>query len=83
MKIGTIYFLWLGVVSLAVVYSALAIPLRASYGDVVEGDGVLFMWLLFDYLFDAVYWFDFLAVQPFICVATSEGFKVVILISTL
>ena len=63
-------------VSLAVVYNAMVIPLRASFGDDVEGSNVLYMWLVFDYLFDLVYWLDLLAIQPFLCMAASESSKV-------
>ena len=73
---GTPFFLWLGVVAIAVTYNALAIPLRASYGDVVEGDHVIVMWLVFDYLFDLVYLGDLLVVQPLACRATNDRYKV-------
>ena len=63
-------------VAIAVTYNALAIPLRASYGEIVEGDHVIIMWLVFDYLFDLIFLMDLLVVQPLTCKATTERYKV-------
>ena len=62
--------------SLAVVYNAVMIPLRASFRDDVEGNDVIYMWLVFDYLIDLIYWLDIIAIQPFLSVATNEVSKV-------
>ena len=64
---GTRYFIWLCVIALAVTYNAMAIPLRASFGEEVTRDGVFFMWLALDIFCDIIYVIDAMAVQPRLC----------------
>ena len=58
---GSVFLFWMGVVSLAFIYNAVAIPLRASFG-VYQSRGLV-AWFVLDYLFDIVYLMDILTVQ--------------------
>ena len=49
--------------TLAYSYNAVAIPLRASFKDVVQPMPELLAWLIFDYLFDILYLLDIVLVQ--------------------
>ena len=53
----------MGVLTLAYSYNAVAIPLRASFKDVVQPMPELLAWLIFDYLFDILYLLDIVLVQ--------------------
>lgn len=64
---GTNYFIWLCIIALAVTYNAMAIPLRASFGEEVTDNGVFFMWLALDIFCDIIYVMDVLGVQPRLC----------------
>ena len=48
-------------------YNAIAIPLRASFGEEVTRDGVFFMWIALDIICDIIYVIDAIAVQPRLC----------------
>jgi len=60
---GDVFLFWMGLVTLAYIYNAVAIPLRASFGDVVQPLPGLYAWLVFDYLFDLLYFLDIVLVQ--------------------
>lgn len=60
---GDVFLFWMGLVTLAYIYNAVAIPLRASFGDVVQPLPGLYAWLVFDYLFDLLYILDIVLVQ--------------------
>ena len=53
----------MGVLTLAYSYNAVAVPLRASFKDVVQPMPELLAWLVFDYLFDILYLLDIVLVQ--------------------
>lgn len=53
--------IWMGVVFVAFVYNAVAIPIRVSF--FVKTEHILGAWLFFDYLFDIVYLLDIILVQ--------------------
>ena len=53
----------MGLLALAYSYNAVAIPLRASFKDVVQPMPGLWAWLVFDYLFDIFYVLDIVLVQ--------------------
>ena len=53
----------MGLLTLAYSYNAVAIPLRASFKDVVQSMPGLFAWLVFDYLFDILYLLDIVLIQ--------------------
>lgn len=60
--LGRIYFWWMCLVSLAWIYNALAIPLRASFN--VSAGGWLYLWLILDYLLaDPIYVADMVLIQ--------------------
>ena len=60
---GDVFLFWMGLLTLAYIYNAVAIPLRASFGDVVQPLPGLYAWLVFDYLFDLLFVLDIVLVQ--------------------
>ena len=54
----------------------MAVPLRASFGEEVTGNGVFFMWLSLDIFCDIIYVTDAIAVQPRLCNEGCAGLNV-------
>lgn len=52
---------WMGVVFVAFMYNAVAIPVRFSFP--VKTETTVGVWIFFDYLFDIVYLLDIVLVQ--------------------
>ncbi|GAU92646.1 hypothetical protein RvY_04699-1 [Ramazzottius varieornatus] len=54
---------WLFVVSLAFIYNAIVIPYRAAFVD-PHNDPYFYIWLIFDYICDAIYIADLVIFKP-------------------
>ena len=51
------------IVSLAFIYNAISIPLRAAFIDEVQPSYLLPVWMLVDYILDIVFFLDIILVQ--------------------
>lgn len=59
---GSMYIVWLCVVTLAFIYNLWGVPLRWAFH--YQNEDNVYVWLTFDYICDAIYLLDTLLVRP-------------------
>ena len=61
---GKIYMCWLFLCSLAFMYNAYSIPLRAAFSSRYMNENTKLYWLICDYVADVIYLLDILVFKP-------------------
>jgi hypothetical protein len=61
--LGSLYFVWLAVLSVTFLYNAVAIFMRAAFSNLLHTSQALPIWLTVDYICDAIYLIDIVAIR--------------------
>ena len=61
--LGSLYFVWLAILSVVFLYNAVVIFMRAAFSNLLHTSQALPIWLTIDYICDAIYVIDIVAIR--------------------